>query len=100
MTQTPEFDTPKKFGINTAKLPQEPGDIHITAGAEVSLRYKGKCAIIRVTKVIQPQSEFEGMLESFEGNELEHDGLKYGDEVHFAYDKIEHIYKWIEADQP
>ena len=89
------------FGATTEKLPIEIESIRITEGAVVDLRYKGKTASIRVTKVIRPQAEFEGAIEAFAPEyELEHADLKHGDVVRFAYDKIQHIHKWIEKDQP
>ena len=86
------------FGASSDKLPIEVESIRITEGAVVDLRYKGKTGSIRVTKVIQPQAEFEGAIEAFE-HEPEHADLKQGDVVRFDYDKIQHIHKWIEADQ-
>ncbi len=86
------------FGATSDRLPIELEKIQITEGAVVDLRYKGKTASICVTKVIQPQAEFEGAIEAFE-HEPEHADLKQGDVVQFGYDKIQHIHKWIEADQ-
>lgn len=83
---------PKSYPLNR-------GDILITEGAEVDLRYQGKAANIRVSRVLKPQAEFEGVVQAFENSEIEHGDLKHGDVVRFAYDKIEHIFKWVEADQ-
>ena len=88
------------FGATSEKRPvAAPESIQITEGAMVDLRYKGKTASIRVTKVIQPQAEFEGAIEAFE-HEPAHADLTQGDVVRFPYEKIQHIHKWIEEDQP
>lgn len=87
------------FGASSTGRPiATPESIIITEGAVVDLRYEGKAASIRVTKVIKPQPEFEGAIGAFE-HEPEHADLKQGDVVRFNYDKIQHIHKWIEADQ-
>lgn len=98
MVKTPEFERPLGFGASSGRLPIEFEKIRITPGAVVDLRYKGKTATIRVTKVVTPQSEFIGEIEGFDGMEFEHQGLKSCDEVRFAYDKIQHIHKWTEED--
>lgn len=98
MIKTPEFEEPLSFGASTDELPCDYENIRITEGAVVDLRYKGKTASVRVTKVIRPQAEFEGAIEAFE-HEPEHADLKQGDVVQFGYDKIQHIHKWIESDQ-
>lgn len=81
-------------------MPLDPGDIRITAGAIVDLRYQGKTVSVRVTEVIEPQSIFLGEVEAFDTLEFEYDGLSSGDTVRFAYDSIQHIHKWVEDDQP
>ena len=84
MVKTPEFEERMMFGATSEKRPiATPESIHITPGAVVDLRYKGKTASIRVTKVLQPQTEFEGEIEAFE-HEPEHAGLEQGDVVRFA----------------
>ena len=98
MIKTPEFEEPLSFGATTDELPVDYENIRITAGAIVDLRYKGKTTSIRVTKVIQPQAEFEGAIEAFE-HEPSHADLTQGDVVRFTYEKIQHIHKWVEEDQ-
>ena len=65
MIKNPEFEDPLNFGATTDELPCDYENIRITEGAVVDLRYKGKTGSIRVTKVIQPQAEFEGAIEAF-----------------------------------
>ncbi len=99
MVKTPEFEERMMFGATSEKRPiATPESIKITEGAVVDLRYKGKTASICITKVIQPQAEFEGAIEAFE-YEPEHADLKQGDLVRFTYDKIQHIHKWDESAQ-
>lgn len=98
MIKTPKFEEPLSFGATTDELPCDYENIRITEGAVVDLRYKGKTASIRVTKVVRPQAEFEGAIEAFE-HEPEHADLKQGDVVRFTYDKIQHIHKWDQSAQ-
>ena len=93
MVKTPEFDERPYFGASSVGHPiAAPETIKITEGAVVDLAYKKKMATIRVTRIIKPQEEFEGMIEAFDRYELEHAGLKQGDEVRFPYSKIAHIH--------
>ena len=98
MAKTPDFEPPLGFGATSDKLPIELESIQITPGAVVNLRYKGKTASIRVTRTLQAQAEFEGEIEAFE-HKPEHADLKQGDVVRFGYYKIQHIHKWVDADQ-
>ena len=86
------------FGATSDRLPIDVGSIHITEGAVVDLRYEGRTVSVCVTKVIKPQAEFEGTIEAF-GHQPKHADLEQGNVVRFSYDKIQHIHKWIEADQ-
>jgi len=99
MAKTPEFEDRKMFGATSERLPINIESIRITAGAVVDLLYEGKTVTIAVTNVIQPQAEFDGIVESFDRYEIEHARLRQGDVVRFGYDKIQHIHKWVEADQ-
>lgn len=100
MAKTPVFEERKMFGASSENRPvAAPESIRITEGAVVDLRYEGKTVAIRVTKVIQPQAEFEGAVEAFDQHEIEHGDLKQGDVVRFSYQKIEHIHKWTESDE-
>lgn len=100
MVKTPNFEVTGAFGALSEKRPVRPEAIRITEGAEVDLRYEGKTVAVRVTRVVEPQTEFEGTILGFDRDEVEHADLKLGDVVRFSYDEIEHIFRFIEADQP
>lgn len=100
MVKTPKLDEPIAFGVLTNKLPQEPGDIVITPGAEVIVRHQGNGLSVIITEVVEPQSVFIGRAKGFDNYALEHGEVKIGDLMQFDYDKIERIYSWIKEDQP
>ena len=92
MMKYPDFEEPRVFGALSEGHPiHEPESVLISEGVTVDLRYKSKTTTIEVTKVVDPQREFEGKVVGFEGHQLEHGDLKHADLVRFAYDKIEHI---------
>ena len=98
MVKTPKFEIPKMFGA-TQQRPLNPvHDIKVTKGAIVDLRYEGKTVSVRVTKVLESNSSYEGEIEAFE-YEPAHAGLTQGESVRFSHDKIQHIHKWIKEDQ-
>jgi hypothetical protein len=94
MVKTPIFEQRRMFGASSDGQPvSAPEAIQVGHGAEVFLRYEGKSVVVRVTKVLAAQAEFEGEVETFEDHELAHRELKHGDQVVFSYENIEHIYK-------
>ena len=92
MVKTPEFDDREVFGASGEGRPlRPPQSITVAEGMRVQLRYKGKRAFVRVTKVLKAQALFRGVVQHFDQMTLEHEGLKYGDAVEFSYEKIEHL---------
>lgn len=97
MVKYPKFEKPVEFGATSEGRPiAAPEEIKITEGVVVDLKYEGKLASVRVTKVIKPQKEFEGMIQDFNQTDTQHGELKSGDVVGFTDDDIGHIHKWTE----